>query len=358
MPASAVAIVPQFGAASASTRYRALAFADALRAEFDRVDVLLPREPRPGSGTTAGRMRLAGELARGWLARRRELARALPGYDAVLVQRGVFGAGPGGVVAPVERFAGRVVLDIDDAVWLEAPALAAGRASARRLYGPQQTLRLIDRADAIVAASEELARVLPAGRSAAAVLPTMPDPDRYPLADPAREDGSMSVVWAGNAGNLGCLELVREPFARLTGDATARLTVVSSEPWTGPAHFEPWRVEAESTVFAAHAVGIMPLPDTPYTRAKAGFKLMQYLAAGLPVIASPVGVNAEIVTASGAGRLARDEREWEAALRELAADPALRAELGRRGRTWLEARADPAGHAHTLARLLRGEAAP
>jgi glycosyltransferase involved in cell wall biosynthesis len=98
----------------------------------------------------------------------------------------------------------------------------------------------------------------------------------------------------------------------------------------------------------------MPLSNTPYARAKAGFKLLEYMAAGLPVVASPVGVNAELITRSGAGYLAASADEWDAALRELATSVELRRELGARGRSFVEAYVDLDGQARALAALLRG----
>ncbi|RYD26326.1 MAG: glycosyltransferase, partial [Lysobacteraceae bacterium] len=79
-------------------------------------------------------------------------------------------------------------------------------------------------------------------------------------------------------------------------------------------------------------IGIMPLPDERWARGKCGYKLIQYMACGLPTIASPVGVNADIVVAGETGFLARDATEWVAALERLIADPTLRTRLGAAGR--------------------------
>jgi glycosyltransferase involved in cell wall biosynthesis len=79
-------------------------------------------------------------------------------------------------------------------------------------------------------------------------------------------------------------------------------------------------------------IGIAPLPDTPYTRGKCGFKVLQYMAAGLPVITSPVGVNADYVRPE-TGLHATTAEEWVAAVKRLAADPALRERMGRAART-------------------------
>ena len=79
-------------------------------------------------------------------------------------------------------------------------------------------------------------------------------------------------------------------------------------------------------------IGVMPLPDDPWARGKCGYKLIQYMACGVPVIASPVGVNADIVTHGTDGWLATDADEWAEALRRLLDDRAARARFGAAGR--------------------------
>ncbi len=80
----------------------------------------------------------------------------------------------------------------------------------------------------------------------------------------------------------------------------------------------------------------MPLQDDPLQRAKCGTKLLQYMAAGLPVVASPVGINSSIVKPGENGFLAGQPEEWGSALQQLAADPALRSRLGAAGRILVE----------------------
>ena len=101
----------------------------------------------------------------------------------------------------------------------------------------------------------------------------------------------------------------------------------------------------------------MPLPDTEYARAKAGFKLLQYMAAGVPVVASPVGINRDLVERSGAGFLADGPDEWEEALRTLLADPDLRERLGTSGRAFVMTYADLDDQADKIASLLVGPSA-
>ena len=124
-------------------------------------------------------------------------------------------------------------------------------------------------------------------------------------------------------------------------------------PWSGPSDFVRWREADEPELFAEFAVGIMPLPDTPYTRSKAGFKLLQYMAAGVPVVASPVGINGDLVLRSGGGLLAESPEEWETALRRLLEEPETRRRMGEAGRRFVGEYADLDAQADVLAGILR-----
>ena len=136
--------------------------------------------------------------------------------------------------------------------------------------------------------------------------------------------------------------------------ARASSEAISSRRWGGPARFRPWCIEQKSTVFARFAVGIKPLLDTPYTRSKAGFKLLQYMPAGVPVVATPVGINVELIERSGAGLLADTPAEWKAALERLLGDVDLRRQMAARGRAFLREFADLEAQANTLATLIAG----
>ena len=350
-----IGVVTEAGAWGASARYRALQHVERLAEQLGDVDVLLPDdvvERRPGA---RGRALFFAEHGRRYVRRARELGARLGDYDALLVQRGVYPLGPGIATRAVERFAGRVVYDLDDAVFVVSPGLARKGRGARWLYGPHQAVRLLRRADAIVVSTENLAALLPFGLEATAVLPTVPDPARYPRAEHANGKPAL-VGWVGNQGNLDYLDPLAPVMERLSNEGLLRLEVVSSAPWHGPATFRPWSLAEEASVFARHAIGIMPLPEGPYTRAKAGFKLLQSLAAGVPVVASPVGVNRHLVEASGAGLLAETADEWEDALRRLAGDVGLRARLGARGRDLRRAPRGSGGSGGNARRTAEGRA--
>ncbi len=346
-----VAVLTEMDGWSASTRHRALQHLPRLRTYFRTVDLLSPGDSVRRDPGRIGQARHFAGHGRRYLRRALQVRRAVDSYDALLVQRGLYVLGPGAIVAPVERFGGRVVFDLDDAVFAPRPGFERRGAVVHWLWGPQQTLRLLRRADAIVVSTQALAEMLPERAVEPIVLPTVPDPSRYTLV-PHSDEQPVVIGWTGTVGGIKFLNPLGPVFDRLERERVARLEVVSSVPWRPATGFHRWRAEEATSLFGRFAIGIMPLPDTPYTRAKAGFKLLEYMASGLPVVASPVGVNRELLTSSGAGLLASTPEEWEAALRELVASAALRRELGRRGRAFVEAYADLPGQARTLAGLL------
>jgi hypothetical protein len=347
-----IAVLTQLGEWSSSTRARALQYVPLLE-EIGEVDVFLPDDRPPRRPGPLGRVVYFAEHGRRYATRFRQVSLLTPDYDALFVQRGLYPLGPGYIVRTIERFNGRVVYDIDDALYTETPAARQRGPVGRWIYGPQQALRLIDRADTIVVSTEALAAGLPTQKRNIVVLPTIPNVASYRQ---ATDGGTPGLIgWAGTNGGLHYLDPLADVFERLHGENIGRLRVISSIPWWGCSEFQEWKLKDESQMFAPLAVGIMPLPDTEYAEAKAGYKLLQYMAAGVPVVASPVGVNRKLVEQSGAGYLAKSPDEWDQALRTLLRDPDLRKAMGESGRAYVAQHADLAGQARVLASLFRRE---
>jgi len=185
-----------------------------------------------------------------------------------------------------------------------------------------------------------------------------------PQADPGRP-GPLRVGWVGRSGNLRYLRAIAPALARAASRRPLLLVVLSDQGLElpdVPVEHQPWELASEAAYIARFDVGLMPLDLAgPWSRGKCAYKLLQYMAAGVPAIGSDVGMNAELIEHDRNGLLARDLADWERLLVELADDPARRARLGAAGRRTVLEGYTVEAVADRLAALLdglRGASAP
>ena len=173
-------------------------------------------------------------------------------------------------------------------------------------------------------------------------MPTVIDLNLYPaaeLARPAPGDGRFTVGWIGSQSTTRHLVTLKECAQLFTAHQDVRFVAIGADQSVlvdMPIETRTWFSATEVSEMQAFHVGIMPLPDTDFERGKCGFKLVQYMACGLPVIASPVGANREIVDHGVNGFLASTPLEWLNALHTLRANPDLRYKMGQAGRRKVE----------------------
>jgi glycosyltransferase involved in cell wall biosynthesis len=170
-------------------------------------------------------------------------------------------------------------------------------------------------------------------------IPTVVDLSRYPsIPLPAPP---FTIGWIGTPITARYLDIVAEPLRAFAAGRAVRFVTIGARPeFDIPGVemcYQPWVESEEASMISRFHVGIMPLRDGTFERGKSGYKLIQYMAAGRPAIASPVGINAEIIHSSGAGYLASMSDEWVRAFRRFADDLPHAAELGMRGRQTVEA---------------------
>ena len=212
----------------------------------------------------------------------------------------------------------------------------------------------------VVAGNDFLARhARAAGARNVEIVPSAIDTTRYRnLPSPAPRD-AIVVGWIGIPLNAHYLAIVA-PALRALSDARITLHVVGGavpgELAGIPAETFPWTEQTEIARIAAFDVGIMPLHDTTWERGKCAYKLLQVMAAGKPVVASPVGVNRQVVQHGVNGFLADTPEEWADALRRLA-DPELRRRMGEEARRTVELQYSCAVIAPRLAAILKDAAA-
>lgn len=232
-----------------------------------------------------------------------------------------------------------LVLDYDDAVFHQYDRHPS--AIVRRLLGSKHQV-LMQRADLVVVGNQYIADyALKMGASRVELLPTVVDLQRY---GPRRAFPDVTVStppmvgWIGQKSTALCLLPLKGVFERLSSEGLVQFRAIGIDASNIglPMESEEWSEDTEVSSLHNLDVGIMPLNDGYFERGKCGYKLIQYMACGLPVVASPVGVNKSIVEHGVNGYLADTLDEWEWALRALAADSWLRQRLGQAGRSKVE----------------------
>ena len=198
-------------------------------------------------------------------------------------------------------------------------------------------------AAAITAGNVELASYARRFNTNVTLLPSMVDTEHYRPASAQLIDSTgppFTVGWIGSPSTAPYLQQLVAPLEHLALERPVRLLVVggSAPAVSGVEVIEyPWALDQEVPLIQQFDVGVMPLPDTAWTRCKCAYKLLQCMACAIPVIASPVGANVDAVPPS-CGFLASSADDWLFAFRQLAADPALRHRMGDAGRQWVEDR--------------------
>lgn len=255
------------------------------------------------------------------------------------------------------------VVDYDDAVFHRYD-LSCSRL-VRQLLG-HKIDKVMANAALVICGNDYLAeRARQAGARRIERVPTVVDASRYRVApgDECQPSGITPVIgWIGSPSTQEYVLELKPVLEAMHRQHAARLVLVGAQVQLAeqfddlPVDVLPWSEETEALAIASFDVGIMPLPDGPWERGKCGYKLIQYMAAGKAVVASPVGVNVEIVQGWQCGELANDPTQWNDALSGLLMDPARRRALGQRGRQAVEMHYSLQAQAPRLAGILRSAA--
>lgn len=218
------------------------------------------------------------------------------------------------------------VLDVDDAVWLTQRFGAIDRLAAR--------------AQLVICGNDYLADYF-SKFSPVRVVPTGVDTTRWA---PGQRSERPVIVWSGSSGNLRYLYEIETALGRVlesVPDAILRVVCDRAPEFESldrdRIDYQPWGEDTEVAAIQSAWVGLMPMPDSAWTRGKCSFKLLTYLACAVPGVAAPWGMNSQVI--SGGGVLAaRSEREWADAVTDLLKNPAQARQTGLAGRAQVEQR--------------------
>lgn len=240
------------------------------------------------------------------------------------------------------------VFDVDDAIFL-------GRRGAL-------TDRIARRAQMTICGNRYLAEHYSA-LGPVLVLPTAVDTDRFVPPDDDATDRPPVIGWSGSSSGLAYLYGIEEALRIvLRNHPRARLRVVCDQPprFTSlPAdrvEFEPWSAATEVASLQRFTVGLMPLEDSAWARGKCSFKMLTYMATGVPVVVSPVGMNNEVLSLGVCGYAACTRDEWVDAMNDLLRDAERACSMGRVGRGLVESQFSQRVVAPQLASVLMNAA--
>ena len=266
-------------------------------------------------------------------------------YDAVFVQREAAILGPALFETALTRlWRVPMIFDIDDAVWSFDSAGSRHPVIARMLKSPEKTNELLTQSTEVIAASDYLATYAKQYTSRVTTLPTVVSCDKWlPLA--CRSDGDFAddgelptIGWIGTHSTATHLDLVVPALRALAHSGErfqVRLVGASRTLDVGEGikvSSVEWQAATELHEFQNIDIGIAPLADNAWTRGKGGFKQIQFMTVGVPLVSSPVGGAREFLRHDENALLARTTAEWTEGLSRLLRDRALRARLSRAGR--------------------------
>ncbi len=267
--------------------------------------------------------------ASGGLGPLREMLRQAARADMVVVLRKTF---PAPLAWLLRRAARRLVFDFDDAVFCNTD----GTPSRTRLARFAAMARACDH---VLAGNAFLARHAAAFNPAVTLIPTCVDAARYRIAA-EKPAGTLDLVWIGSHSTRKYLAGAMPWLAQAAGRMPQlRLKIVADFDLPGcgvPTLPVAWRAETEARELASAHIGIAPMRDDDWSRGKCALKVLQYMAAGLPVVSSQAGANAEVMTDGEHGFLAATPEEWVERIARLAGDAELRRRMGEAGRRRVE----------------------
>lgn len=280
-------------------------------------------------------------------------------YDLLVVYREAFPIGPPLLERLLTR-RGRVpmVYDFDDAVFL--PNTSEANRVISFLKYPHKVDTIVEKSAVVIAGNDYLAEYARRHNPSVTVIPTCVDTDQFVPRSPGSVNASdrrLVFGWIGSPTTASYLDALGPVLTRVHRARPFELRVAGAGR---DLRFDgvdvsnvTWSLEAEVALFNTCDIGVYPMTEDEWAKGKCGFKAIQFMACGVPVVASAVGVNKEIITDGVDGFLASSEDEWVEKLTRLAADAGLRRRMGEAGRQTIEERYSLRVNAPRMAEALR-----
>lgn len=327
-----VLLFSRYDTLGASSRIRSYQYLPALKRSGIEVVPLPLFDSRYLNGLYAGKKRNISRIVAAYFKRIQRIVRS-SGFDLIWIEKELFPWAPSWFESYLTHKKIPFVVDYDDAIFhhydLNSHYLL------RRLLG-RKIDRIMQKARLVIAGNRYLAhRAVQAGASWIERIPTVIDLAKYRVI-PAGKNTPFTIGWIGSPTTATYLKRVEQALIGFCRKHDSRLVVIGAENLNLspkiPIDSRPWSEASEAASIAEFDVGIMPMPDTPWARGKCGYKLIQYMGCGRPVIASGVSADLDIIQDGETGYLVNSTEQWIDRLNTLYYDKKLASKMGKKGR--------------------------
>jgi glycosyltransferase involved in cell wall biosynthesis len=270
------------------------------------------------------------------LSRLSDVARASRA-DVILVHREAFPFGGPFFEEAMAKTNVPIVFDFDDAIYL--PNSADANRFVTYLKRPHKTARAIELSSWVIAGNENLKSYASRYNSNITVIPTPVDTEYFAPRSEEPKDDRVVIGWIGSNTTAPYLRMLVRALDQITEKYPNVVVRVVGGSYVPPIvhnlEVKRWDLDQELDELHGFDIGIMPMPDTEWTRGKCGFKALLYMSVGIPPVCSPVGVTTDILQDGYNGLLATTTEEWVDRLSMLIEDVPLRRKMGEAGRQWV-----------------------
>ncbi len=275
--------------------------------------------------------------------------------DVVMVHREALPLGTVLLERAMARLCPAVVFDFDDAIYLNHAS--AANAWARVFKRAEKTSAIVSLSAQVVVGNRVLEAYTRAYNPRVSVIPPPIDTEQFQCRPPLPQARAVVIGWIGSHTTAGYLRMIQRALATVITrypEVEVRVVGAGSNLLTVPRlQLIRWDLAHEREELHRFDIGLMPMSDDEWARGKCGFKALLYMSAGIPVVASPVGITSEIVREGVNGFLATSEEVWVSRLSQLIEDRDLGPRMGQAGRTIVEEEYSLKVHAPRLLQVLR-----
>ena len=267
------------------------------------------------------------------------LLKKMSDFSAVIIQKKLFSALE---IYLLKRANKNIIYDFDDLVTGEHPihgltpkVIKVMKRNEKRFFSTLKSAR------GVIAGNYFLQKMALLHNQNVAVVPTPVEMKNLPIKKVSQKD-NLIIGWIGTKSNLFYLDHYKSAWQEISKKfPKTALKIVCSIPYERndigiTVINKEWSAEDETSDLLSFDVGIMPLTDDDWSKGKCGFKLLQYMAVGLPTVASAIGTNVEITKHGVNGFLANSDAEWVESLSKLLTDAELRKNMGAKARIFVD----------------------